>query len=118
MKNNNYNLHASLIALLLTIGLFAGAWIAGIDYNKQLETVENELSTTQEMLELYKTAYEEALSYVQYEYEINEYLEMDLAEAQSIIASFTDEECRFVYLGDLHFETDVGQLWFLVRQGS
>ena len=118
MKGKTRVFNASLITLLLTIGLLVGGWIARIDYIKQLDEIRHELTITQENLELYKVAYEEALGYAQYEYEVNEYLEMDLAEAQSIIANFTDEECKFVYFGDLHIGTEVGQLWFFARQTS
>ena len=118
MEDKTRVFNASLITLLLAIGLLVGGCIARIDYIKQLDEIRHELATTQENLELYKVAYEEALGYAKYEYEVNEYLEMDLAEAKSIIASFTDEEYKFVYFGDLHVGTDVGQLWFFARQAS
>lgn len=112
------SLNAGLITLLLVFGLFVGEWGTSIYYNEQLNEIQNELVTTQENLEIYKSAYEEALGHAQYEYEVNENLEMDLAEAMATIASFTDKECDFIYLGELNIGTRTGAVWMIVEKDA
>ena len=74
--------------------------IALIVFGIKNDKLNSQLEMTQEDLLEYKEAYEETLSSVQREYEINELLEMDLANAQEIIYNLKDTEYELVYMGD------------------
>ena len=103
MKIRNYkitDLTMSICAIIFTIGILIGAFTTSMLCSKKINDFQKQLTTTKEDLYVYKEAYEEALADAQYEYEINEYLEMDLAEAMATVANLKNEEYEIIYMGD------------------
>lgn len=101
MKNSRRKkLTVSVCAILFVIGIFLGAFLVNTSYITKLNSVHKQLQETQEDLYKYQEAYDEALANAQYEYEVNQLLEMDLAEAQGMIVSLKNEEYELAYIGD------------------
>ena len=101
MKNNRRrNLTASVCAILFVIGIFLGAFLVSTSYITKLNSAHKQLQETKEDLYKYQEAYEEALANAQYEYEVNQLLEMDLMEAQGMIFNLKNEEYELAYIGD------------------
>lgn len=103
MKIRNYQRISptvSMMALVLVAGILSGSFATSAGYSRKLNDVQGQLKTTQEELQIYKEAYEEALANAQYEYEVNQSLEMDLAEAMATVENLKTEEYEIIYMGD------------------
>lgn len=103
MKIRNYkikNLTISICAIIFAVGVLLGVFLIRKEYINKLNNMQEQLKTTQEDLRTYQEAYEEAWSSAQYEYAVNELLEMELANAQEIIYNLKNTEYEIKYLGD------------------
>ena len=117
MKYKARSVYISLIIILFVVGIFIGGYITNIKWLNKLEMVNSQLQATQENLGSYRDAYKEALASAKYEYEVNELLEIDLAEArgtisdlQNTITDFKSEEYEFIYIGEFkltHYCTEM-----------
>lgn len=79
--------------------------IAMLDVRKEqllqeLNEKDDIIQQAYEDVEKYKAACEEMLAKVQYEYEVNEGLEMDLAQAQATVQDLKNEEYELMYMGE------------------
>lgn len=121
MKTDNY-----IIKSLIVVTIIAFIFIILTSYfvwdcsqiRKELVSAQEQLKITQEDLYTYKEAYEEALANAQYEYEVNELLEMDLAEAEETIYNLKNEEYEFVYMGDFKITYYCNELYEHICGGS
>lgn len=101
IKNNKKkNLVVSVVALAFTVGLFFGVFLVDYGYVKKIKPMQDELTLAQENIYQYRELCEALEAQLQYEYEVNEYLEMDLAEANATVANLKSEEYEIIYMGD------------------
>lgn len=96
MNNKKEQVIAFVVLGCFAMAIMIALTIFGIKNDK----LNSQLIATQENLNKYQNAYEEALASAKYEYEVNELLEMDLAAAQEIIYNLKNVEYEFVYIGD------------------
>ena len=89
-----------IIALIMLAIWPVTMMIALIIFGMKNNKLNSQLEATQEDLIVYKEAYEETFASMQYEYELNELLEMDLENAQEVIYNLKDTEYELVYMGD------------------
>ena len=99
-KNKITTLTATGLPLLLVIGLLIGWAVTRIEYTNRLNDIQNELILTQESLNQYIDAFELLEANLQYQCEINENLEMDLAESMATVANLKAEQYEIIYMGD------------------
>ena len=103
MKIKNYKIKditISIIAIVFICGILIGAFTTSASCSKKLNNMQEQLEITQENLHTYENAYKEAIEQAQYEYEVNQLLEMDLAEAEGMIFSLKNAEYELVYVGE------------------
>jgi 3D (Asp-Asp-Asp) domain-containing protein len=103
MKIRNYrktDLTISICTLIFIIGILIGAFTTSMFCSKKLNNIQEQLITTKEDLDAYQQEYEEVLENIQYEYEVNEKLELDLAEAMATVANLKSEEYEIIYMGE------------------
>lgn len=103
MKIRNYkttDLTISVGAIIFVIGILIGAFTTSMVCQNEFSNIQEQLKVTQEELYIYQEAYKEAIANAQYEYEVNENLEMDLAEAMETVYDLKNEEYELVYMGD------------------
>lgn len=105
--------NASLVTLLITVGLFTGGFIARNEYSKKLEnaqgtivTVQNELDEcekdlkeTQNELEQIHEDYKLEQEKVDQLTEDLEFVNKELADANNTIDDLKDDEYKLVYMG-------------------
>lgn len=94
------DLTVSVSALIFSTGVLLGSFTTGRICSNELIKLQNRLISTEESLRSYQDAYKEAVRNAQYEYEVNENLELDLAEAMATIYNLKNEEYQFIYIGD------------------
>lgn len=103
MKIRNYkttDLTISIGAIIFILGILIGAFTTSMSCSKKLNDFQEQLITAKEDLYVYQQAYEEALANAKYEYEVNENLELDLAEAMANVANLKSEEYEIIYMGE------------------
>lgn len=103
MKIRNYKIKdvtISIYAILFIIGILIGAFTTSVNCSRKINDIQEQLEVAQEDLYMCEEAYKEAVANVQYEYETNQLLEMDLVEAQGMIFSLKNEEYELAYIGD------------------
>lgn len=103
MKIRNYkttDLTISISAIIFVVGILIGSFTTSMSCSKKLNDFQEQLETIQNNSYEYKIAYEEALANAQYEYEVNEKLELDLADAMATVANLKSEEYEIIYMGE------------------
>ena len=103
MKIRNYkttDLTISISALIFVVGILIGAFATSMSCSKKLNDLQEQLEITQNTAYQYKEACEILEDQLQYEYEVNENLELDLAESMATVAHLKSEEYEIVYMGE------------------
>lgn len=103
MKIRNYkktDLTISVSAIIFIIGILIGAFITSISCSGKLNNFQEQLETTQNAAYQYKEVCEALETQLQYEYEVNENLELDLADAMATVSNLKSEEYEIIYMGE------------------
>jgi 3D (Asp-Asp-Asp) domain-containing protein len=103
MKIRNYkttDLTISISALIFVVGILIGAFATSISCSKKLNDMQEQLEITQNTVSQYKEVCKTLEDQLQYEYEVNENLELDLAEAMATVANLKSEEYEIIYMGE------------------
>lgn len=103
MKIKNYkttDLTISISAIIFIIGILIGAFTTSMSCSKKLNDMQKELKSTQETVCQYQEVCGILEAQLQYEYEVNENLELDLAESIATVANLKSEEYEIIYMGE------------------